>query len=154
MTYSLTNNRSKNDYMKTYNIIQLNDIVFEGHTSKKYRFGRFILNDFNDGIVSHVFDVYTPIIEMDSSFIKDYINNEKVMRKILLFSTSNARMLNSLNSVELNKQLILLPVITEQKMIGSLLKCIDSLIASNQLQQKRRFWGLKNVFLSYLYKTS
>ncbi|KRM93287.1 hypothetical protein FC56_GL000953 [Lentilactobacillus senioris DSM 24302 = JCM 17472] len=42
----------------------------------------------------------------------------------------------------------------EQEKIGSLFQTLDVLIASNQLQQKRRFLSLKNVFLSYLYKTS
>ena len=43
------------DYLRTYTICLLGDIVFEGHQSKQFRFGRFVENDLGNGIVSHIF---------------------------------------------------------------------------------------------------
>ncbi|MCY9806428.1 restriction endonuclease subunit S [Lentilactobacillus senioris] len=54
----------------------------------------------------------------------------------------------------LSSFVVYFPQFEEQLKIGSLFNVLDSLIASNQFQQKRRFPGLKNVFLSYLYKAS
>ena len=59
-----------------------------------------------------------------------------------------------INAKEYSNFCILVPSFQEQGKIGSILQTLDSLIASNQLQQKRRFLDLRNVFLSYLYKTS
>lgn len=146
--------RSTDEYMKTYNIIKLNDIVFEGHTSKKYKYGRFVLNDFKNGIVSHVFDVFKPQEDMNPTFMKYYIHDESVMEHPLLFSTSHARMLNSLNAKQLNKQTIKMPYLYEQKKIGLLLNLADKIIVANQCQQKRRNLLNSRVFFKMLYKAS
>ena len=123
--------------MKTYNVIRRGNIVYEGHTSKLFAYGRFVLNQENDGIVSHVFDVFYPVETMSSDFMKVYIHTESVIRPILLKSTSHARMLNSLNTKELYRQLILLPELPEQQKIGILFTELQSLIAANQRQQKK-----------------
>nr|WP_082077975.1 restriction endonuclease subunit S [Levilactobacillus spicheri] len=127
---------STDGYMKTYNVIRIGDIVFEGHRSSNYKYGRFVLNDFRDGIVSHVFDVFSPRVDLCSDFMRYYIHDERIMQKVLLYSTSQARMLNSLNVKELSRQGLRVPELKEQKVIGNLLKKTDCLIASNQLQQK------------------
>lgn len=49
---------STDEYLKTYNIIHLGEMIFEGHSSKEYKSGRFVVNDYRPGIVSHVFDVF------------------------------------------------------------------------------------------------
>lgn len=123
---------SSDDYMKSYNIININDIAFEGHTSKEFKFGRFVMDDRRNGIVSHVFDVFRPVTKLSPQFIKYFIHDEQIMQKPLLFSTSNARMLNSLNVRELNNQILAIPSIKEQERIGSMIKHMESLIAANQ----------------------
>lgn len=53
---TMTVNRKGNGAAKTsllkYKVIRIGDIAFEGHTSKKFAFGRFVLNDVADGIMS------------------------------------------------------------------------------------------------------
>ena len=123
---------SSDSYMTTYNKIRFGNIAFEGHANKEFPNGRFVLNDFRDGIVSHIYDVYSFIEKSDSNFMKKYINNPIVMRKILINSTSNARMMNSLNSKEFLKQNLILPTFEEQAKIGSFLKQLDITIALHQ----------------------
>ena len=123
---------SSDSYMTTYNKIRFGNIAFEGHANKEFPNGRFVLNDFRDGIVSHIYDVYSFIEKSDSNFMKKYINNPIVMRKILINSTSNARMMNSLNSKEFLKQNLILPTFEEQAKIGSFLKQLDITITLHQ----------------------
>ena len=119
---------SSDQYMTTYNKIRKGNLAFEGHSNKDFPNGRFILNDYRDGIVSHIYDVYRILIDHDMIFMKNYINNQQVMRKILINATSNARMMNSLNSQELLKQHIILPSIEEQKKISYFLLTLDNKI--------------------------
>lgn len=123
---------SSDEYMMTYNKIRFGNIAFEGHANKEFPNGRFVLNDFRDGIVSHIYDVYIFTSRVDSAFMKKYINNPVVMRKILINSTSNARMMNSLNSKEFLKQKLLLPSFDEQQKIGVIFEQLDNLITLHQ----------------------
>ncbi|WP_446897846.1 restriction endonuclease subunit S [Clostridium sp. LBM24168] len=128
-----TNVRDSSDqYMTTYNKIRIGEIAFEGHANKEFPNGRFVLNDFRDGIVSHIYDVYSAVEKYDCEFMKKYINNQNVMRRILINATSNARMMNSLNLKELLKQQLLLPCIEEQQKIGQFFKNLDNLITLHQ----------------------
>ena len=78
---------SSNDYLKTYYTFKVGDIAFEGHQSKDFRFGRFVENDIGDGIVSHIFAVFRPIMDYDLMFWKYAINNERLMQRVLSRST-------------------------------------------------------------------
>ena len=143
---------SSDEYMMTYNKIRFGNIAFEGHANKEFPNGRFVLNDFRDGIVSHIYDVYIFTSRVDSAFMKKYINNPVVMRKILINSTSNARMMNSLNSKEFLKQKLLLPSFDEQQKIGVIFEQLDNLITLHQRkldllkEQKKGF--LQKMFVS------
>ncbi|MFM2765095.1 restriction endonuclease subunit S [Limosilactobacillus fermentum] len=148
MTDSDRDINSDDDYMKTYNVIHVGDILFEGHTSKQFAFGRFVLDDYRDGIVSHVFDIYRPKAKMNLSFWKYYIHDENVMRPILVRATSNARMLNALSSSEFLKQSVFVPSENEQAKIGNLLEQIDSTIALHQ----RKLEKLQELKKGYLQK--
>ena len=124
--------KSSDEYMKTYNKIRKGNVAFEGHTNDEFPNGRFVLNDCQDGIVSHIYDVYSAVDEYNNEFMKRYINNPDVMRKILINATSSARMMKSLNSIEFLKQSILLPILSEQQKIGSFFKQLDDTIALHQ----------------------
>lgn len=63
MYFKADTKESSDDYMKTYNIMRMGDIAFEGNKSKNYAHGRFVENTIGDGIVSHVFDVFRPITD-------------------------------------------------------------------------------------------
>ena len=139
---------STDDYMKTYNVMHLGDIAFEGHKSKKFFGGRFVLNDIGDGIVSHVFEVFSPIVKYDIAFMKHYIHNERVMHNILLHSTTKTLMMNTLNSKEFLQQIILLPTLPEQQKIGALFTKLDHLIAL----QNHKLELLQELKKGYLQK--
>ncbi|WP_438844582.1 restriction endonuclease subunit S [Enterococcus sp. AZ062] len=133
--------KSSDEYMKTYNKIRRGNIAFEGHTNDKFPNGRFVLNDCQDGIVSHIYDVYSAVEEYDNEFMKRYINNPDVMRKILINATSSARMMKSLNSVEFLKQSILLPILSEQQQIGKFFYQLDNTLTLHQ----KKLSQLKNL---------
>lgn len=124
--------KSSDEYMKTYNKIRKGNVAFEGHTNDEFPHGRFVLNDCQDGIVSHIYDVYSAVDEYNNEFMKRYINNPDVMRKILINATSSARMMKSLNSIEFLKQSILLPILSEQQKIGKFFYQLDNTISLHQ----------------------
>jgi type I restriction enzyme S subunit len=141
---------SSDDYMKTYNVIRLNDIAFEGHTSKDFEYGRFVLNDYGNGIVSHVFDVYEPLEEFDSSFMKEYIHYEPIMKRILVRSTSSARMMNSLKSKEFLQELLYIPLLDEQHKIGEIFANLDHLITLHQREYDKTV-NIKKAMLEKMF---
>jgi type I restriction enzyme S subunit len=141
---------SSDEYMKTYNVIRLNDIAFEGHTSKEFEYGRFVLNDYGNGIVSHVFDVYEPLAEFDSSFIKEYIHYEPIMKQILVRSTSSARMMNALKSKEFLQESLCVPTFDEQTKIGSFFRHLDNLITLHQRELKK-LQNMKKALLEKMF---
>ncbi|WP_416738561.1 restriction endonuclease subunit S [Mycoplasma sp. 005V] len=126
------------DYLKSYNIFKIGDIAFEGNKSQNYKYGRFVENTIGAGIVSHVFEVFTPITEQyDLQFWKYYINNERVMQNVLRNSTKLTTMMSSLVKNDLLNQYLNVPNLIEQQKIGSLLSNIDTLITSQELKLKK-----------------
>lgn len=146
MSWSSSNVDSSDAYMKTYNIFKKGDIAFEGHKSNEYKFGRFVLNNLGDGIVSHIFDVFNPITPGDQNFWSYFIHNDQQMHQILAKSTTQATMMNSLVARDFMKQSINVPKYEEQAQIGGLLKSIDNLIVANERcpyptkQNTKRYW--------------
>lgn len=141
---------SSDEYMKTYNIMYEGDIAFEGNKSKDFSFGRFVLNDIQNGIVSHVFNVYRPKINNDIYFMKIYINNENVMKHILVRSTTKTLMMTTLNPKDIEKQNLILPSIEEQQKIGILFKQLDKTVALHQ-QQLENLKQTKKAFLQKMF---
>ena len=74
---------SNEEYLRTYNIFRYGEIAFEGNKSKDFAYGRFVENTIGDGIISHVFEVFRPIVKYDIYFWKYYINYEPIMGKVL-----------------------------------------------------------------------
>ncbi|AYJ34949.1 hypothetical protein LPA65_03780 [Lactiplantibacillus argentoratensis] len=128
--------RSSDDYMKTYNIAKMGDIVFEGHTTKEFANGRFVENTLGDGIVSHIFDVYSPVMKLDLFYWKYFIHNERSIGPLLKRSTTNARMMSNLVERDVLKQFLPVPSSIEQSSIGHILHLIDNLIAANEYNLK------------------
>ena len=123
---------SDDDYMKTYNVMRLGDIAFEGNKSKRFAHGRFVENTIGDGIVSHVFDVFRPIAEYDLYFWKYLINCESVMGRIMIRCTKSSTMMTSLVANDFLNEKIAVPTIDEQRRIGATLNVLDNLIALHQ----------------------
>lgn len=120
------------EYLRTYNIFRLGDIAYEGNKNANYAYGRFVENTIGDGIVSHVFDVYSPISQNHCiDYWKYAINYERIMRPILEKSTIKSTMMTNLIAKDFLKQKILVPpTLAEQKKIAECLSAMDALIAA------------------------
>ena len=132
---------SSEEYMRTYNVMRLGDIAFEGNKSKNYAHGRFVENTIGDGIVSHVFDVFRPIAEYDLYFWKYLINNEDVMGRIMTRCTKASTMMTNLVASDFLKEEILVPSLNEQREIGKYLDHLDHLIT---LHHRKYIYILKS----------
>ena len=132
MTYKTDGNGAADSSLANYKRLRTGDIAFEGHTSKSFRYGRFVLNDVGDGIMSPRFSALRPLAQMPTNFWKYYIHYEPIMRKILVASTKAGTMMNELVIDEFLKSSVLVPSIEEQTWIGSILKNIDHLITLHQ----------------------
>ena len=117
---------SDEEYLKSYNVMNLGDIAFEGNKSKDYAHGRFVENTIGDGIVSHVFIVLKPISKQyDLQFWKYLINYERIMGPILLRSTKHSTMMTDLVVSDFLKESVLVPSYEEQIEIGKILSSLD-----------------------------
>ena len=134
MYYKEDTSNSDDDYMRTYNVMRLGDIAFEGNKSKNFAHGRFVENTIGDGIVSHVFDVFRPISEYDLLFWKYFINYEGVMGRIMIRCTKASTMMTNLVAKDFLEESIVVPGIVEQKRIGYYLESLDHLITLHQLE--------------------
>lgn len=142
---------SDEGYLKTYNIFKLGDIAFEGNKSKYFAHGRFVENTIGGGIVSHVFEVFSPIMEQyDINFWKYLINNENVMGPILMRSTKASTMMTNLVVNDFLKEKLMLPSYEEQKLIGGYLYKIDRLIVQKNNLYKR-ISHIKQSLLSKMF---
>lgn len=136
-------------YLLTYNIFELGDIAFEGNKSKNYAHGRFVENTIGNGIVSHVFDVFKPIMKpYDLQFWKYAINNERLMGGILLRSTKASTMMTNLVANDFLQETFLVPAYPEQHKIGAFFQELDKLITLHQHKLEK----LKNIKKSMLEK--
>lgn len=154
---TMTVNRKGNGAAKTsllkYKVIRIGDIAFEGHTSKKFAFGRFVLNDVADGIMSPRFTCVRPIHRQIIQFWKQYIHYEPILRPILIRSTKLGTMMNELVVPDLLKQNIRVPSINEQKLIGKSLSRVDDLIAATQ-GKLDNLEKIKRALLKHLFDQS
>ena len=136
-------------YLLTYNIFELGDIAFEGNKSKNYAHGRFVENTIGNGIVSHVFDVFKPIMNpYDLLFWKYAINNERLMGGILLRSTKASTMMTNLVAADFLQESFLVPAYPEQQRIGAFFDQLDHLITLHQRELEK----LQNIKKSMLEK--
>ena len=138
------------EYLRTYNVLKLGDIAFEGHQSKEFRYGRFVENDIGDGIVSHIFAVFRPKTDYDLMFWKYAINNERIMRPVLVRCTKASTMMNDLVTKDFLEESILVPDIEEQKKIGTALSEIDRLISLQQ-EELKKLQSFKKALLEKMF---
>ncbi|GAB6093168.1 hypothetical protein JCM31185_08210 [Furfurilactobacillus curtus] len=123
---------SNNLDTRTY-VMRKGDIAFEGHPNADFEFGRFVLNDIGDGVVSELFPVYRPIAKMNLFYWKYAIQLDWVMAPIFSKSIkSSANSSNKLDDRHFLKYAVLVPSLDEQQQIGTFFQKLDSLIAANQ----------------------
>ncbi len=138
---------TEDSYLATYNVMRLGDIAFEGNRSKRFAHGRFVENTIGDGIVSHVFKVFRPVgNNLDLSYWKHAINNEKLMKDVLTRSTKASTMMHELVSSDFLEESTLVPSLDEQRAIGTAIDSIDNLITLHQ----RKLELLRNTKKSLL----
>ena len=125
-------NGAADDSLSNYKVIRVGDIAFEGHTNKAHAYGRFVLNDAGDGLMSPRFSCLRPIVEQRYSFWKYYIPREESMRSILVNATKSGTMMNELVPDDLMHESILVPCLAEQEVIGNSLSQLDHLITLHQ----------------------
>ena len=138
-------NGAADDSLSNYKIIRIGDIAFEGHTNKVHAYGRFVLNDAGDGLMSPRFSCLRPIVEQRYSFWKYYIPREESMRPILVNATKSGTMMNELVPDDLMRESILVPCLAEQEIIGNSLSQLDHLITLHQREPPHTMKEGKNV---------
>ena len=151
MTYKTDGNGAADSSLANYMRLRIGDIAFEGHTSKEFRYGRFVLNDAGDGIMSPRFSALRPYTQMPTTFWKYYIHYEPIMRKVLVNSTKAGTMMNELVVDEFLKSSLYVPSKEEQACIGGYFTTLDHLITLHQhkceeLQNMKKFM-LQNMFV-------
>ena len=142
---------SDEEYLKSYNVMNLGDIAFEGNKSKNYAHGRFVENTIGDGIVSHVFIVLKPISKQyDLQFWKYLINYERIMGPILLRSTKHSTMMTDLVVSDFLKESVLVPSYEEQIEIGKILSSLDRQITLHT-QRLEKLKQIKSACLDNMF---
>lgn len=132
MKYNKLGNGASDESLNNYKVLRFGDVAFEGHENKEFKYGRFVMNDIGDGIMSPRFTALRPIKVLDVEFWKEYINYEPIMQKKLVNSTKKGTMMHELVVDEFLKQEILLPSKEEQQKIGRLLKLQSNIINLHQ----------------------
>ncbi|MCM0724164.1 restriction endonuclease subunit S [Latilactobacillus curvatus] len=150
MRFKKEGNGAAENSLVSYKVLREGDIAFEGHTSKRFAFGRFVLNDIGDGIMSPRFTTLRPTQDMPIKFWKQYIHYEPIMRYPIVNSTKLGTMMNELVVDEFLNQPVLVPELSEQQKIGSFFKQLDNTIT---LQQRKLdlLTKLKQGYLQQLF---
>ena len=143
-------NGAADDSLSNYKVIRVGDIAFEGHTNKVHAYGRFVLNDAGDGLMSPRFSCLRPIVEQRYSFWKYYIPREESMRPILVNATKSGTMMNELVPDDLMRESILVPCLAEQEVIGNSLSQLDHLITLHQ-RKHDKLCTLKKSMLDKMF---
>ena len=148
MTYKEVGNGAADSSLANYKRLRLGDVAFEGHTSKEFRYGRFVLNDAGDGIMSPRFSALRPISELPVQFWKYYIHYEPIMKRSLVNCTKAGTMMNELVVPEFLQESLLVPSTDEQVQIGKYFANLNHLIILHQ----RKLEMLKKIKKSMLEK--
>ena len=150
MTFKPNGNGASAKSLANYKVLRLGDVAFEGHPNKQFSYGRFVVNDNADGIMSPRFATIRPIKAININYWKNYLHNENIMKYVLVKSTKAGTMMNELVYSDLYKQVLKVPNITEQVKIGNLLQKIEIIITLQQrkLEQLKQ---LKKALLQQLF---
>ena len=136
MYFNANVNVTDEQYLRTYNVMRLGDIAFEGHSNKEFSHGRFVENYIGDGIVSHIFTVLRPRVPFDVNYWRYAINNEKLMRLSLIRSTKASTMMHDLVPSDFLREAIPTPTLAEQMRIGTFFVGLDNLITLHQREPR------------------
>ncbi|MHC3377722.1 restriction endonuclease subunit S [Ligilactobacillus equi] len=150
MKYNPQGNGASTNSLKNYKVLRIGDVAFEGHTNKEFQFGRFVVNDLGNGIMSPRFAALRPIDEIAIYFWKYYLHNERSMNNILVRSTKAGTMMNELVYSDLFKEKLAVPEKSEQVKIGNLFSKLDSTITLHE-EKLAKLKQLKQGFLQKMF---
>lgn len=137
MSFKASGNGASQKSISNYKLLNLGDVAFEGHTNKQFSYGRFVVNDTGDGIMSPRFASISPKFKPNVNYWKFYLHNERIMNHVLVKSTKAGTMMNELVYSDLFKQSVNVPSEMEQNKIGNFLSKLEDTITLYQrkLQQ-------------------
>lgn len=119
---------SNNIDTRTY-VMRIGDMAFEGHPNKEFKYGRFVVNDIGDGIISELFPIYRHKGEYVLKYWKYAIQIDTIMQKIYRKAiTSSGASSNKLDNNDFENQSIPVPCLEEQQKIAEFLSTIDTVI--------------------------
>ena len=124
--------QSNNLDTRTY-VMRHGDMAFEGHKNSEHEYGRLVVNDIGDGIISELFPIYRHKCDFDNQFWKYAVMPETIWRPI--FARSIAASGNSSNKLideHMFSESVFVPCVEEQRAIGALLHQIDRTITLHQ----------------------
>ena len=119
---------SNNIDTRTY-VMRVGDMSFEGHPNKEFKYGRFVVNDIGDGIISELFPIYRHKENYILKYWKYAIQFDSIMQKVYRKSiTSSGSSSNKLDDDDFKRQSILVPCLAEQQKIADCLSSLDEVI--------------------------
>lgn len=119
---------SNNIDTRTY-VMRVGDMSFEGHPNKEFKYGRFVVNDIGNGIISELFPIYRHKENYILKYWKYAIQVDSIMQKIYRKSIiSSGASSNKLDDDDFKRQSILVPCLAEQQKIADCLSSFDEVI--------------------------
>lgn len=129
MKYNPEGNGSAEASIPKYKLLRYGDIAFEGNRRKNHPYGKLVINDIGDGIMSARFRTLKPIVKPCVKFWKHYLSITEIFQSILLRSTKRGTLMNELVLEDLMEEIVYLPSEKEQEKIGDFFDNLDNLIA-------------------------
>jgi type I restriction enzyme S subunit len=150
MRFNPSGNGADDSSLASYKVLRVGDIAFEGHTSKEFAFGRFVMNDIGNGIMSPRFSTLRPKFVPVVDFWKYYIHYEPIMKPLLVQSTKSGTMMNELVVSDLLTKTILVPKEAEQARMGEFFASLDHLITLHQ-RELGKLQNMKKALLDKMF---
>lgn len=113
--------------------MRVGDMAFEGHPNSEFLFGRFVVNDLGDGVISELFPIYRHKTDYVLKYWKYAIQVESIMAHIYRKCiTSSGASSNKINDNDFLRESIVVPCVEEQQKIASFLTMYDKKIEAEK----------------------
>lgn len=151
MYYQLPDKVTSNNIDTRTYVMRLGDMAFEGNPNNEFLFGRFVVNDIGDGVISELFPIYRHKTEYVLRYWKYAIQIESIMAHIYRRSiTSSGASSNKLNDDDFLRESIPVPCLEEQQKIANFLSTYDEAI-SYAKQELDKWKELKKGLLQQMF---